>query len=405
MSTLKITFKNKDGLDLKGSIELPENRTPHNFVLFAHCFTCNKNFLAVKNISDALTNKGFGVLRFDFTGLGESEGDFEDSNFSGNVEDLISAASYLEENYKAPSLLIGHSLGGAAVLFAAKLLSSVTAIATIGAPSHIGHIKHLLKDDLNKIKEKGVSAVNIGGRNFNIKKQFLDDLENNDLKELIPHLNKSLLILHSPQDTIVGINNAEEIYVAAKHPKSFISLDGADHLLSNKIDSSYAGNIIGSWAYRYLDIPEQVELKADLDVVAHLGPEGFTTQIKAGKHNLIADEPEQFGGNDFGPNPYEYVSAGLAACTSMTLQMYAKRKGWILDFVETQVNYGKEHAPDCEKCETDGAKIDTFKRELTIKGDLDDKQRKRLLEIANKCPVHKTLHSETQIITSLVDPN
>lgn len=403
MSTLKITFKNKDGLDLKGSIELPDNREPHNFVLFAHCFTCNKNFFAVKNISNSLVSHGFGVLRFDFTGLGESEGDFEDSNFSGNVEDLISAASYLEENYKAPSLLIGHSLGGAAVLFAAKLLSSVTAIATIGAPSHIGHIKHLLKDDLNKIQEKGMSAVNIGGRNFNIKKQFLDDLENKDLKELIPHLNKSLLILHSPQDTIVGIKNAEEIYLAAKHPKSFISLDGADHLLSNKIDSSYAGNIIGSWAHRYLDIPEQLEIKAGLDVVAHLGPEGFTTQIKAGKHNLIADEPEHFGGNDFGPNPYEYVSAGLAACTSMTLQMYAKRKGWVLDFVETQVNYGKEYAIDCENCETDEAKIDTFKRKLIIKGDLDDEQRKKLLEIANKCPVHKTLHTETQIITSLVD--
>lgn len=403
MSTLKITFKNKDGLDLKGSIELPDNRVPHNFVLFAHCFTCNKNFFAVKNISNSLVSHGFGVLRFDFTGLGESEGDFEDSNFSGNVEDLISAASYLEENYKAPSLLIGHSLGGAAVLFAAKLLSSVTAIATIGAPSHIGHIKHLLKDDLNKIQEKGMSAVNIGGRNFNIKKQFLDDLENKDLKELIPHLNKSLLILHSPQDTIVGIKNAEEIYLAAKHPKSFISLDGADHLLSNKIDSSYAGNIIGSWAHRYLDIPEQLEIKAGLDVVAHLGPEGFTTQIKAGKHNLIADEPEHFGGNDFGPNPYEYVSAGLAACTSMTLQMYAKRKGWVLDFVETQVNYGKEYAIDCENCEKDEAKIDTFKRKLTIKGDLDGEQRKKLLEIANKCPVHKTLNTETQIITSLVD--
>ena len=402
MSTLKITFKNKESFDLKGSIELPENRTPHNFVLFAHCFTCNKNFLAVKNISKALTSKGFGVLRFDFTGLGESEGEFADSNFSGNVEDLISASAYLEENYKAPSLLIGHSLGGAAVLFAAKLLRSVTAVATVGAPSHIGHVKHLLNDDLHKIQEKGASAVNIGGRNFNIKKQFLDDLENKDLQEIIPELNKSLLILHSPQDTIVGIKNAEEIYVAAKHPKSFISLDGADHLLSNKMDSSYAGDIIGSWAYRYIDIPEQTELKTNLDVVAHLGPEGFTTQIKAGRHNLIADEPEHVGGNDFGPNPYEFVSAGLAACTSMTIQMYAKRKGWIVDSVETQVNYGKEHSLDCEKCEEEGTKIDTFKRELIIKGDLDEKQRNRLLEIANKCPVHKTLHSETQIITSLV---
>ncbi|CAM4046044.1 bifunctional alpha/beta hydrolase/OsmC family protein [Gillisia hiemivivida] len=403
MSTSKITFKNKEGIDLKGSIELPENRTPHNFVLFAHCFTCNKNFLAVKNISEALTAKGFGILRFDFTGLGESDGEFADSNFSGNVEDLVSASSYLEDNYRAPSLLIGHSLGGAAVLFASTLLDSVTAVATIGAPSHIGHVKNLLKNDVDDIQKNGIAEVNIGGRNFNIKKQFLDDLENNDLPDIISKLEKSLLILHSPQDTIVGINNAEEIYLAARHPKSFISLDGADHLLSNKIDSNYVGDVIGTWANRYLDIPVETELKSNLNVVAHLGPEGFTTQIKAGRHNLIADEPEHLGGNNFGPNPYEYVSAGLAACTSMTIQMYAKRKGWVVDFVETQVIYGREHAIDCEKCEEEGTKIDTFKRELIIKGDLDEKQRKRLLEIANKCPVHKTLHSETQIITSLVD--
>ncbi|WP_026838221.1 bifunctional alpha/beta hydrolase/OsmC family protein [Gillisia sp. JM1] len=403
MSTSKITFKNKEGIDLKGSIELPENRTPHNFVLFAHCFTCNKNFLAVKNISEALTAKGFGVLRFDFTGLGESEGEFADSNFSGNVEDLVSASSYLEDNYKAPSLLIGHSLGGAAVLFASTLLDSVTAVATIGAPSHIGHVKNLLKNNVDDIQKNGIAEVNIGGRNFNIKKQFLDDLENNDLPDIISKLDKSLLILHSPQDTIVGVHNAEEIYLAARHPKSFISLDGADHLLSNKIDSNYVGDVIGTWANRYLDIPVETELKSNLNVVAHLGPEGFTTQIKAGRHNLIADEPEHLGGNNFGPNPYEYVSAGLAACTSMTIQMYAKRKGWVVDFVETQVIYGREHAIDCEKCEEEGTKIDTFKRELIIKGDLDEKQRKRLLEIANKCPVHKTLHSETQIITSLVD--
>tara|TARA_R100000935_G_C2836293_1_gene168299 strand:- start:228 stop:1445 length:1218 start_codon:yes stop_codon:yes gene_type:complete len=403
MSSSKITFKNKEGLDLKGSLELPDNRTAHNFILFAHCFTCNKNFLAVKNISRALTEKGFGVLRFDFTGLGESEGDFADSNFSGNVEDLVCASSYLEENYKAPSLLIGHSLGGAAVLFASTLLDSVSAVATIGAPSHIGHVKNLLKNDIDDINKNGIAEVNIGGRNFKIKKQFLDDLENNDLPDIISNLKKSLLVLHSPQDTIVGIKNAEDIYIAAKHPKSFISLDGADHLLTNRIDSNYVGDVIGTWANRYIEIPIEMELKTNLDVIAHLGPEGFTTQIKAGRHNLIADEPEKLGGNDFGPNPYEYVSAGLAACTSMTIQMYAKRKGWKLDSVDTQVNYGREHAVDCEKCEDTGTKIDTFKRELIIKGDLDSKQRSRLLEIANKCPVHKTLHSETQIITKLID--
>lgn len=401
MSSTKITFKNREGLDLNGSIELPENRTPHNFVLFAHCFTCNKNFFAVKNISESLISHGFGVLRFDFTGLGESEGEFEDSNFSGNVEDLFAAAQFLKENYKAPALLVGHSLGGAAVLYASNKIDSVKAVATIGAPAHIGHVKHLIKDNLEEIQNKGKAAVNIGGRNFHIKKQFLEDLENKDLIEIIANIKKSLLILHSPQDTIVGIKNAEEIYLAAKHPKSFISLDGADHLLSRKVDSKYAGDIIGSWAHRYIDLPKEEELQTDLDVIAHLGPEGFTTQIKAGRHHLIADEPEKVGGNDFGPNPYEFVSAGLAACTSMTLQMYAKRKGWKLDFVETHVNYGREYASDCEHCEEEGTRIDTFHRILKVKGDLDESQQKRLLEIADKCPVHKSLSTPTQIITSL----
>ena len=401
MSSTKITFKNREGLDLNGSIELPDNRIAHNFVLFAHCFTCNKNFFAVKNICDSLIAHGFGVLRFDFTGLGESEGEFEDSNFSGNVEDLFAAAQFLEESYKAPVLLVGHSLGGAAVLYAANKLESVKAVATIGAPANIGHVKNLLKDDLDEILKNGKAAVNIGGRNFQIKKQFLEDLEKNDLLEIIPKLNKSLLILHSPQDSIVEIKNAEDIYLAAKHPKSFVSLDGADHLLSNKIDSKYAGNIIGSWAHRYIDLPPEEKLQSDLDVIAHLGPEGFTTQIKAGRHYLIADEPEKVGGNDFGPNPYEFVSAGLAACTSMTLQMYAKRKGWKLDFVETQVKYGREYAADCEQCEELGAKIDTFHRILKIKGDIDEAQKSRLLEIADKCPVHKSLSTPTQIITSL----
>ena len=401
MSSTKITFKNSEGLDLNGSIELPENRAPHNFVLFAHCFTCNKNFFAVKNISDSLISHGFGVLRFDFTGLGESEGEFEDSNFSGNVEDLFAAAQYLEETYKAPALLIGHSLGGAAVLYAATKLTSVKAVATIGAPAHVGHVKNLIKDNLEEIERKGKAAVNIGGRNFHIKKQFLDDLEKNDLLEIIPTLKKSILILHSPQDSIVEIKNAEEIYTAAKHPKSFVSLDGADHLLSNKVDSKYAGDLIGTWAHRYIDLPKIQELQSELDVIAHLGPEGFTTQIKAGKHYLIADEPEKVGGNDFGPNPYEFVSAGLAACTSMTIQMYAKRKGWKLDFVETQVKYGRDYAEDCELCEEEGTKIDTFQRVLKVKGIMDEVQKAKILLIADKCPVHKSLTTPTQIITSI----
>jgi putative redox protein len=401
MSSKKVTFKNKEGHDLYGNLELPVDQKPHNFALFAHCFTCNKNFFAVKNISDALTAKGFGVLRFDFTGLGESEGEFSDSNFSGNVEDLMAASEYLKSGYKAPSLLIGHSLGGAAVLFAAQKLPDVTAIATIGAPSSVKHVQHLFEGDMNEITSNGMSRVNIGGRPFNIKKQFLDDLKKQELIKTVPGLGKSLLILHSPQDKTVEIKNAEKLYKSAKHPKSFVSLDGADHLLSKKEDSLYAGEIIGSWAHRYLEIPQVSTIKTKHDVVAFLGDEGFTTQIKAGNHFFVADEPEEVGGKNFGPNPYELVSAGLAACTSMTVQMYAKRKGWKLEQVETHVNYSKEHLIDCENYEEDSAKIDTFKRELIIKSDLGEKQIQRLMEIANKCPVHKTLDSPTQIITSL----
>lgn len=401
MSSEKVTFKNKEGYDLHGIMELPIDQVPHNYVVFAHCFTCNKNFFAVKNICDALTDKGFGVLRFDFTGLGESEGEFSDSNFSGNVEDILSAEEFLKTNYKAPTLLIGHSLGGAAVYFAAQHLPKVKAIATLGAPSSITHVRHLIKDNLEEINKKGKALVNIGGRSFSIKKQFIEDLEKKKLKEILPHLEKSILILHSPQDGIVEIKNAEELYLAAKHPKSFVSLDGADHLLSDKKDSQYAGNIIGSWATRYLEIPVLKELESKHEVVANLGKSGYTTRIKAGNHHLVADEPVMAGGNDFGPDPYQLISAGLAACTSMTIQMYARRKKWSLETVETHISHSKSYIEDCENCESSSAKIDTFEREIVLKGDLDEKQTQRILQIADKCPVHKTLHAEVEINTTL----
>lgn len=401
MNTIKVDFKNKNGEDLVGFLELPLNQTPHNFVLFAHCFTCNKNFLAVKNISNALASKGFGILRFDFTGLGESEGEFENSNFSGNVEDLIAAADYLRLEHKAPSLLVGHSLGGAATYFAASEISEVKAVATIGTPSTLSHVTHLLEAQLEEIKEKGMASVNIGGRSFNIKRQFLEDLETKTLTSLIPELNKSLLILHSPQDNIVEIKNAEEIYKAAKHPKSFISLDGADHLLSARTDSRYVGELIGSWAYRYLDIPEIPQPLSQHEVVAQLGEEGYATYIKAGNHNFLSDEPVSVGGSNFGPSPYDYLSAALASCTSMTIQMYTRRKKWPLQVVETHVNHSKTHAEDCENCENSSAKIDTFERQILLKGDLDEKQKKRIMQIADKCPVHKTLKERVKIITTL----
>jgi len=403
MNLQKVNFQNNSAQTLAGRLEMPANQKPHNFAIFAHCFTCNKNLSAVKNISRALTAKGFGVLRFDFTGLGESDGDFENTNFSGNVEDLIAAAKYLEENYQAPTLLVGHSLGGAAVIFAANILPKVKAVVTIGAPSSPSHVKHLLGDSIETIKTEGKATVNLSGRSFTIKKHFLDDLENQSLAKVVKNFGKALLVLHSPQDELVEIKNAEEIYVAAHHPKSFVSLDGADHLLTRKEDSIYVGEVIAGWASRYVTIPKSTKVETKHDAVASLdGDQQFTTQMKVGNHYMLADEPEHVGGSDFGPNPYEFVAAGLSACTVMTIQMYARRKGWILDNVEVHTSYGKEHAVDCEHCDDDSAKIDTFHREIKFDSNLDEKQIKRILQIADKCPVHKTLHSETQIITKLI---
>ncbi len=403
MSLSKVTFTNPEGQTLSGRLELPADQHPHNFVLFAHCFTCNKNLGAVRNISRGLTSQGFGVLRFDFTGLGESEGDFADTNFSGNVEDLISAADFLAKEYQAPTLLVGHSLGGAASIFAAAEIDSIKAVATVGAPSNPKHVKHLLQSSIPEIETHGKAVVNLSGRDFTIKKQFLDDLETKSLPEIAKNLGKALLVMHSPQDTTVGIQNAEEIYLAAKHPKSFVTLDGADHLLMKKEDSVYVGKVIAGWSSRYVDIPDAPKISSKHHVVANLGnDEGYTTQMKVGNHYMVADEPESVGGHDFGPSPYEYVSAGLSACTAMTIKMYVARKNWDLQNVEVHTNYSKTHAEDCENCEDPTAKIDTFEREIKLDGDLDEKQITRILQIADKCPVHKTLHSETQVITKLI---
>ncbi|MFD2561450.1 bifunctional alpha/beta hydrolase/OsmC family protein [Aquimarina rubra] len=403
MSLSKISFTNAEGQTLSGRLELPADQHPHNFALFAHCFTCNKNLGAVRNISRALTSQGFGVLRFDFTGLGESEGDFADTNFSGNVEDLVAAADFLTKEYQAPSLLVGHSLGGAAAIFAAAAIDSIKAVATVGAPSDPTHVQHLLRSGLEEIEANGKAIVNLSGRDFTIKKQFLDDLETKSLPTVAKNLDKALLVLHSPQDTTVGIRNAEEIYHAAKHPKSFVTLDGADHLLMRKEDSIYVGKVIAGWSSRYVDIPEEPKLKSQHHVVASLGnDEGYTTQMKVGNHYMVADEPESVGGNDFGPSPYELVSAGLSACTAMTIKMYVARKDWDLQNVEVHTSYDKKHMEDCENCEDPMAKIDTFEREIKLEGNLDEKQIQRILQIADKCPVHKTLHSPTQVITKLI---
>lgn len=404
MQGQKLTFKNREGVALSGRLDLPADQKPHNFALFAHCFTCNKNFHAVRNVSRALTSRGFGVLQFDFTGLGASGGDFSESNFSGNVDDLLAAADFLASDFQPPSLIIGHSLGGVAAILAASQLESVQAVATIGSPSNPQHVQHLFQNSLEEIAQSGKALVNIGGRPFTIKKQFLEDISQMTLLKVVKAMRKSILILHSPQDATVGIENAAELYGAAHHPKSFISLDGADHLLNREADSRYAGDVIASWARRYLPQQEAPTLSSLHQVVALLQKEdAFTTSIKAGDHYLTADEPKTVNGNNFGPTPYELVASGLAACTAMTIKMYANHKQWLLEDVEVHVSYRKDHAEDSQHQEEKGAKIDIFEREVKLTGELSAEQQQRMLDIANKCPVHKTLHSEVVVRTRLME--
>jgi uncharacterized OsmC-like protein/esterase/lipase len=401
MKTVPVTFPNANGLALSGRLEMPVDGKAHAFALFAHCFTCTKNLTAIRNIARALSLMGIAVLRFDFTGLGQSEGDFEEAGFSSDVSDLISASKFLEQEYKAPVLAIGHSLGGTAVLMAAKFLPTIKAIATIGSPFDPAHVKHILHNDLETIKKEGFAMVDIGGRPFPINKEFVKDLNSFDSESAIKELGKALLILHSPQDNIVGIDNAADLYRTAKHPKSFISLDGADHLLSNAEDSLYTGEVIASWVKRYISFPAPEPIKSNKRVAVRTGPDALTTEIKAGKHSLLADEPEEVGGFDLGPTPYDLLTAGLGACTSMTLRMYADRKKWPLEDIVVHLKHKKVHAKDSEHPEGKNV-LDHIWREIELEGDLTDKQRNRLLEIAEKCPVHKTLHAPVQIITSLL---
>lgn len=403
MKKKEVFFQNENGYQLSAELVFPAVKEPHNFVIFAHCFTCNKNFNAVKRIATALTDSGFAVLSFDFTGLGKSEGDFEDSNFSSNVQDIVAAAKFLENEYHAPSLLLGHSLGGTAVLMAAMQLEAVKAVATVGSPSDPEHVSKLFKINLKEIEEKGIANVEIGGRSFKIKQEFLEDIANQNLVKQLKGLQKSVLIAHSPQDEIVGIENARELYAALHHPKSFISLDGADHMLSSKEDALYLAKVIGSWAERYILIPEENELKSEYETVVRLGNEEskFTSQVKAGKHHFIADEPEDVGGLDMGPSPYQLLSSALGTCTAMTLRMYAERKKWDLQEVFVHINHSKRHADDCSTCEESSSKIDVFERVIELYGDLSEQQKAKMLEIADKCPVHKTLQEDIKIETRL----
>ena len=403
MRSEKISIKNRDGHLLSCQLDLPLDEKPKAYLLFAHCFTCNKNLTAIRNISLAITSQGFALVRFDFTGLGESEGEFSETNFASTVNDLIDVYDYFTKENKQPQVLIGHSLGGSAVVFAAGQLPDVKAIVTVGAPSDPGHVEHLLKDGISDIEKNGCGIVDIGGRNFTIKKQFLEDIRSHSLPETLKQLKKPILVCHSPQDSVVGIDNARKLFESAYHPKSFVSLDGANHLLSDSKDSRFAGNMIASWIERYLSIDEAnlSNQKSTNQVNVRITKEKYTTEILSGEHRLLADEPKSVGGKDLGPNPYDLLLSALGACTVMTLRMYADRKGWELDEVEVGLDHKKDYPADCEDCENPKQKIDVLERKIRVEGNLTEEQKSRILEIADLCQIHKTLHSPVDIISSM----
>lgn len=399
--THKVTFANSRSDDLAASLDLPDGR-PRAFALFAHCFTCSKDALASKRIAIALAARGFAVLRFDFTGLGGSGGDFANTDFSSNVADLVAAAEWLRDEHEAPTLLVGHSLGGAAVLAAAGRIREAVAVATIGAPADPDHIRRHLVAAEDEIRSEGEAEVEIGGRRFRIRESFLDDIASHKLEDAIAGLRKALLVMHAPRDAVVGIDNATAIFRAAKHPKSFVSLDDADHLLGRAEDARYVAEILAAWSSRWLPAPtrdDAQEIGEGRVLVAGAGEGRFAQTIRAGRHVLRADEPASVGGDGSGPGPYEFVLAGLGACTAMTLRMYAERKKWPLEDVGVVLAHDRIHAEDCADCETKEGKIDRITREVEITGDLDEAQRARLLEIADRCPVHRTLEGEIEIVT------
>jgi len=400
----RLEFPGTDGLMMAGLLETPESG-PHSFALFAHCFTCGKDVVSASRIARALVARGYAVLRFDFTGLGGSDGDFANSNFSSNVNDLVLAADFLRENYRAPSLLIGHSLGGAAVLAAAHAMKEVRGVVTIGAPADPEHVVKQFGCKTDEISRTGVAEVQLAGRPFQIKKQFLEDLADQSLVEKIAKLKKALLVFHSPVDEVVSIHEAGKIYRNAKHPKSFVSLDDADHLLTRATDAEYVAATIGAWATRYIDEPENIEQKTAAVTAGHVmvaeKNKQFTRTVITDTHVWLADEPTAAGGSDLGPDPYEHLLAALGTCTSMTIRMYANHKKLALDDVTVTLSHDRQHVRDCEGCEETPVMIEVINRNVTLKGDLSEENRQRLLQIADRCPVHRTLHGDLKIQTQL----
>lgn len=410
MKSVRVTFPGALGHPLAARLE-GAGPAAQVYALFAHCFTCSKDLKAVRHISRQLAQRGIAVLRFDFTGLGESEGEFAETNFTSNVEDLLAAADYLRRQYQAPQLLIGHSLGGAAVLSAADRLPEAKAVVTIGAPSGTQHLHDSLLRT-NPQLEEGEAEVVLAGRPFRLQKQFIEDLAEDRVLDAVHNLRRALMIFHSPVDDVVGIDHARRIYQAAQHPKSFVSLDDADHLLlANGADAKYLAEVLGAWASRYLQLQPvaegaQVAAEASSETPARdleagevwvEGGDGLQVRVQAGRHQFLGDEPASVGGNDTGPDPYGFLLTSLGSCTVMTMRLYADHKKWPLEGVEVRLKHQKIHARDCEECETGKGKVDRIDKVIRIRGDLDEAQRTRLMEIADRCPVHRSLTSETII--------
>jgi putative redox protein len=406
MRTERFDFPNARGDKLAALLNLPDGE-PASYALFAHCFTCGKDNLAAKRIAERLTDAGIAVLRFDFTGLGGSEGEFANTHFSSNVEDLVAAANHMRKTRRAPAILIGHSLGGAAMLAASHDIAEARAVVTIAAPYDPSHVLHLFRDRLDDIKTKGEIEVTLAGRGFRIRRDFLDDVAGQKLQERLADLRKALLIFHAPTDQTVGVDNASKIFLAARHPKSFVSLDDADHLLTKRRDALYVADVIVAWAARYLDAPAAAPAaetdEPNLVTVRETRQGKFQQDITVGRHHLTADEPVDAGGLDTGPGPYDLLLAALGACTAMTVRLYADGKNLPLERVTVRLSHEKIYAADCAECETKDGKIDRIERAITLEGALDDAQRQRLLEIAEKCPVHRTLESEVNVRTRLAD--
>lgn len=396
----RVNFLNRHGIKLSGVLHVPDILETRAYALYAHCFTCTKSIKAAVTISSVLERQGIATLRIDFTGLGGSKGSFSDSTFSTDVSDLIDASNYLENEYQAPALMVGHSLGGTATLAAAGHIPSAKAVVSIGSPAEPSHILHLLEEHLNKLESDGEAEVSLAGRRFSFKQEFVEDVEKYEID--YRRLRKALLVMHSPIDDTVNVDEAGKIFGAALHPKSFVTLDDADHLLGKTNDAEYAADVISAWVERYLEPVVAEDSDKGVSVTANT-KQGFLCRVEANGHNLAADEPLSMGGTNLGPSPYDFLGAALGSCTAMTLNMYARHKKIDLQSVSVDVNHSRIHAEDCSECESTNGKVDVLSRTIRLEGDLSAKQRERILQIADRCPVHKTLENEIRIVSELSD--